>query len=130
MELDELIARTGLPVRGDTLTTAWERTAPAAPSGQVLLLVVMRARPAREAELAAAAEVFVRATMRLEGALGSTLHRSPQDPAALLLVERFEGRPAFERHMGSDYFREFQIQQQGLLAEPVQALFLEPNPGR
>jgi quinol monooxygenase YgiN len=130
MELDELIGRTGLPVRDETLTRAWDRTEPAEPAGQVFLVVVMRASSGREEALRAAAEDFVRAAIRIEGALGSTLHRSPRDASTLLLVERFTGRPAFERHMASDYFHEFQLQQQGLLAEPVQALFLEPNPGR
>ena len=130
MELDQLIARTDLPVRDETLLRAWDRTEPAEPAGQVFLLVVMRASSGREEALRAAAEDFVRAAIRLEGALGSTLHPSPRDASTLVLVERFTGRPAFERHMGSDYFHEFQRLQQGLLAEPVEALFLEPSPGQ
>jgi quinol monooxygenase YgiN len=142
--LDALIRSLGFPVRSETLDRAWTLTVetptsrrfqerahrtlegrePAA-SGEVTILVTLRAKPGRGAELELAAVEFVEATRQLEGALGSTLYRSEGDPLTLTLVERFAGQEAFSRHMASAYFRRFQIVQQPLLAAPVEAVFLE-----
>ena len=129
-ELDALIASVGMPVRTETLSAAWE-AAPGAESraplsgGQVLLIVTLHARPGRGPRLEHAAREFVEASSRLEGALGSSLHRSPIDPNTWFLVERFAGEAAFGRHMASDYLRRFQLEQQVLLAGPVEAVFLQ-----
>ena len=128
-ELDALMVSGEMPVRPETLAGAWEVTPAqdrtALPAGQVLVLVTMRPRAGEESRLEDAAREFVRATARLPGALGSTLHRSPGDPRTLYLIERFWGEDSFGAHMASDYFRRFQVAQEGLLAEPVQALFLQ-----
>lgn len=142
--LDALIQSLGLPVRSETLDRAWALTVetptsrrfqerarrtlegrePEA-SGEVTILVTLRAKPGRGAELELAAVEFVEATRQLKGTLGSTLYRSESDPLTLTLVERFAGQEAFSRHMASDYFRRFQNVQQPLLAAPVEAVFLE-----
>lgn len=128
-ELDELVEAFGFPVRETTLTEAWDRIeTPGSASlfgGQVLLVVSMLARPSRETRFEAAAREFVDSTLAAAGTGSSMLHRSQQDPLRWFLVERFASRTAFERHMASDYFRRFQVEQQSLLAEPVQALFLQ-----
>jgi len=141
--LDALIQSVGFPVRTETLDRAWALTVetptsrrfqerarrtleggePEA-SGEVTILVTLRAKPGRGAELELAAVEFVEATRQVEGALGSTLYRSSSDPLTLTLVERFAGQEAFSRHMASDYFRRFQDVQQPLLAAPVEAVFL------
>lgn len=142
--LDELIASVGLPVRTETLEEAWARTAEApmsrgsqdrvrrllqpreaAAREEVTILVTLRARPERVSELERAAREFVDATMKLEGAISSTLYKSSSEPHTLILLERFVGQEAFTRHMASDYFRRFQIVQEPLLASPVEAVFLE-----
>jgi quinol monooxygenase YgiN len=128
-ELDALLAEGELPVRPETLAGAWDVTPAhdrtALPAAEVLVLVTMRARAGAEGRLEDAAQEFVRATSRLPGALGSTLHRSRADPPTFYLIERFSGEDSFGAHMASDYFRRFQVAQEGLLAEPVQALFLQ-----
>ncbi len=127
-DLDALIESVGLPVRAETLEERWglmptpDRTVP--DMGHVFLLVTMRARPGLGAQLEDAALEFVRASNRLAGALGSTFHRSSNDPLTFHLMERFSSRDAFGEHMASAYFRRFQLAQQSVLAEPVEAIFL------
>ena len=127
-ELDELVAAAGMPVRSETLAEAWESTdagvRPAIPSGQVLALITMRARPGMEGRLEQAAREFVAATSMTAGALRSSLHQSAADARTWFLLERFADEPSFSRHMASDYFRRFQNEQSELLAEPVRATFL------
>jgi quinol monooxygenase YgiN len=128
-ELDSVIASVGMSVRAETLTEAWDlRTTaaptPALPGGQVLLIVTMHARPGRGPRLEHAWREFAEATAGLAGSLGSYLVRSPE-ANTWHLVERFEGEGALGRHMASDYFRRFQLEQQVLLAGPVEAVFLQ-----
>jgi quinol monooxygenase YgiN len=142
--LDGMIASTGFPVRAETLEQAWDLAIEAptsrafqakarralgdrseAGSGEVAILVTLRARAGRGDELEAAAREFVAAARRLPGSLESSLYRSSTDPLHFSLVERFTGEDAFERHMASDYFHRFQVAQAPLLAEPVGATFLE-----
>ncbi len=112
-----------------TLAEAWEATIvdgrTGLPAGQVLLLVTMRARAGAEARLAEAAREFVGESSRQSGSLGSSLHRSTVNPRTWYLIERFASEASFGAHMASDYFRRFQAAQRDLLAEPVQAFFLQ-----
>ncbi len=141
-ELDVAIASVGLPVRGETLEQAWSLTVESpssaafqerirraieqsVPGGELVLLVTLRARRGREAELAEATAAFVSASRQLPGVLGSTLYRSAADPTMFTLAERFIGRPALERHMAAEYFRRFQQIQGPLLAAPVEAVFYQ-----
>ena len=124
-ELDGLMRAMDMPVRPETLETAWELTEVRERKRQVLVLVTMRARPGAAERLEKASREFVAATRGLAGSRGSTLHRSAEDPRTLYLVERFATEDAFARHMASDYFARFQAEQLALLAEPVTALFLE-----
>jgi quinol monooxygenase YgiN len=97
----------------------------ALPLGQVLVMVTLRAKPGQGRRLAVAAREFVQATSNLTGALGSTLHRSPGNPEMWFLIERFASEAAFAEHMASGYFGRFQIEEQALLASPVEAVFLQ-----
>jgi len=141
-ELDASIASVGFPVRGQALEQAWNLTEASPPSeafhervrraigralpaGELLLLVTLRARPGREAELAEAARVFVKASRQMPGVVGSTLYRSAEDPMTLTLTERFTGRQALERHMAAEYFRRFQVIQGPMLIAPVEAVFYQ-----
>ena len=123
--LDALIRSVGLPVRPETLAAAWSLTEEEPRSGRLTILVTLRARPGMDEELERATVEFVEATRRLEGAIGSTWHRSAGDPLTFILVERFAHRGAFERHMSADYFRRFQVVQAPLLAASAEAIFLE-----
>ena len=130
-ELDEVMGMLDFRIRQETVEEAWDRVdvsahAPTLSGGQVLLIVSMRVRPGIGPRFETAAKEFVRATMALEGALGSDLYRALDEPLNWFLLERFASRSAFDRHMASDYFRGFQREQQSLLAAPVEALFLEP----
>ena len=124
-ELDELMRAMDMPVRPETLQTAWELTEVKERARQVLVVVTMRARPGAEGRLEKASREFVAASGGLTGSRGSTLHRSAEDPRMFYLVERFATEDAFARHMASDYFARFQAEQAPLLAEPVTAFFLE-----
>ena len=84
--LDAMIGMAGLPIREETLEQAWGLAAEAPASGEVTILVTLRARPRMAAELEQAAAEFVDATGRLTGASGSTLHRSTADPLTLRLA--------------------------------------------
>jgi len=110
------------PVRDETLEAAWEMTPDLERPRRVMILVAMRPSPGMEGRLEAFAREFVAATRRLPGALGSTLVLAR---GTLYLLERFTGEEAFGRHMASDYFARFQVEQAPLLAGPVEALFLE-----
>jgi quinol monooxygenase YgiN len=124
-ELDALMDTTDMPARPETLAAAWELTEVRARARRVLVLVTMRARPGAEARLESAAREFVAATGNLAGSLGSTVHRSHDEPRTWFLLERFSTEESFARHMASDYFARFQSDQATLLAEPVTKLFLE-----
>jgi len=141
-ELDAAIVSVGFPVRPQALEQAWNLTGESPPSeafqerlrraigqalpeGELLLLVTLRARPGRQAELAEAAEAFVRASRQMPGIVGSTLYRSEADPMTLTLAERFRERQALAQHMAADYFRRFQVIQGPLLAGPVDAIFYQ-----
>lgn len=128
-ELDALIALGDMPVRPETLAEAWEATMvddrTGLPAGQVVVLVTMHARSGAEARLAEAAREFARETALLTGSLGSSLHQSTVNPQTWHLIERFSSEASFGAHMASDYFRRFQVAQHDLLAEPVQAHFLQ-----
>src|SRR5712691_2998215 len=78
----------------------------------------MLARPGLEERLEVATREFAAATLRLPGALGSSLYRSETDLRTLHLLERFESEESFAPHMASDYFARFQLRQQTLLAAP------------
>ena len=126
-ELDRLIELAGLPVRSHTLEEAWtESTTPdriAGPADQFLLLVGMRVRPERESQFGKAILDFVEVTNRMSGIEVSTVHRST-DPLRWFLLERFRDQETLSRHMGSEYFRLFQLVQQTHLAAPVEVFFL------
>ena len=124
-ELEALVDTTGMPVRPETLAAAWELTELRHRARQILVLVTMSARPGSEERLERAAREFVAATGNLAGSLGSTIHRSHDEPRTWFLLERFATEESFARHMASDYFARFQSDQATLLAEPVTALFLE-----
>ena len=124
-ELDSLMDSTDMPVSPETLAAAWELTAVRERARRVLVLVTMRARAGTEERLEIALRGFVEATGSLAGSLGSTVHRSPEDPQTWFLLERFATEESFARHMASEYFARFQSDQATLLAEPVTALFLE-----
>jgi len=128
-DLDTLMAAQVMEVRSETLEQAWEATplveSFAIPAGQVLLLVTLRARAGTEERLGTAAQEFVKASSRLPGWRGSSLHRSGADPQTWFLLERFANEESFTAHMASDYFRRFQMAQDALLSEPVRALFLQ-----
>jgi len=141
-QLDAAIASVAFPVRAESLEQAWSLTVESPPSaafqerirraieqsvpgGELVLLVTLRARRGREAELAEATKAFVSASRQLPGVLGSTLYRSASDPLLFTLAERFTGRQALERHMAAEYFRRFQQIQGPLLAAPVEAVFYQ-----
>lgn len=124
-ELDALVDTTGMPVRPETLAAAWELAELRHRARQILVLVTMSARPGSEERLERAAREFVAATGNLAGSLGSTIHRSHDEPRTWFLLERFATEESFARHMASDYFARFQSDQATLPAEPVTALFLE-----
>lgn len=142
VELDATIVSVGFPVRPQALEQAWNLTGESPPSeafqervrqaigqalpdGELLLLVTLRARPGRQAELAQAAEAFVMDSRQMPGILGSTLYRSASDSLTFTLAERFTERQALERHMAAEYFRRFQVIQRPLLAGPVEAIFYQ-----
>jgi len=124
-ELDALMESADMPVRAETLAAAWELTEIRERARRVLVLVTMRARHGAEERLERAVREFIQASGGLAGSLGSTVHRSPDDPTTWFLLERFATEESFARHMASDYFARFQSVQAKLLAEPVRALFLE-----
>lgn len=124
-ELDALMDTTAMPVRPETLAAAWELTEVRDRARRVLILVTMSARPGTEKRMERAVREFVTATRGLAGWLGSTVHRSSEDPQAWFLLERFVSEESLALHMSSDYFAHFQSEQATLLAEPATALFLE-----
>lgn len=127
-ELDALMEAFEMPIRPETLAEAWELTEVGDRTRNVTLLVTMRARPGLEARLEEAARAFVAVMTSQVGSLGSTLHRSPDDPQTSYLIERFATQEALARHMVSEYFADFRTVQAALLAEPVSAIFLERGP--
>ena len=124
-ELDALMDLTDMPVRPETLEEAWEQTEVRERTRRILILVRLRARQGAEERLEKAVSQFVEATGGLAGWLGTTIHRSPDDPRTWFMLERFATEESLARHMASDYFARFQSDQTPMLAEPVTALFLE-----
>lgn len=62
---------------------------------------------------------------REPGCISYQLHAEIGDPTHFVLIERWEDKPALDRHMVSAWFRELVPQLRSFAAKPVEACLLE-----
>jgi quinol monooxygenase YgiN len=72
---------------------------------ELTVIARVKAKPGREAELERALQEVVGATHEEPGCLRYALHRSTEDPATFLLVERWASRAAHEEHRQTPHFK-------------------------
>jgi quinol monooxygenase YgiN len=63
-----------------------------------------------------------------DGCIAFALHRDFSDPDRLVLVERWTGREALDRHLAADHLAAFRAAVAPLSAAPAQVVVLEPIP--
>ncbi len=104
-----------------------EPTGAEARMAEVVVVASIRARAGQEeAALAALAEAAAR-THEEVGCLLYALHRSPDDPARIVIIEHWESRAALDDHLQKPYIRALGEQTQLLDGAP-DVHFLEPVP--
>jgi len=94
---------------------------------EVIVVASMKARAGQEeAVLAGLAEAAAH-THEEAGCLLYALHRSPDDPARIVLIERWESRAALDEHFTKPYIQVLG-EQVHLLDGAADVHFLEPVP--
>jgi quinol monooxygenase YgiN len=95
----------------------------------LVIISRMRARSDRQAEAERALRELIEPTHAEEGVLGYALHRGVDDPALFFLVERYQSKQAFDKHLDSSHVRAFASKAEGLFAEGPGFDALEGLPG-
>jgi len=72
---------------------------------ELTVIARLKARPGKEAELEQALRVVVTPTHAEPGCLRYAFHRSTDDPATFLLVERWVSREALDQHLEMPYLK-------------------------
>jgi quinol monooxygenase YgiN len=72
---------------------------------ELTVIARLKARPGKEAELEQALRAAVAPTHEEPGCLRYALHRSTDDPATFLLVERWVSKAALDQHMETPHLK-------------------------
>ena len=89
------------------------------------MVASLRARAGAEQEAAEVLLEVAAQTHAEQGCIRYAVHRGADDPARLVLIERWESREALDAHFTQPYVAAL-AQQTHLLAEPAQVWFLDP----
>jgi len=92
---------------------------------EVVVVATMTAKPGREADLDAALRGLVEPTHEEDGCIRYALHRALDDPARMIIVERWRSREDLDEHFTRPHMQAVGEQASDLLAEPPQITFLE-----
>lgn len=88
----------------------------------------VKARPGREAELERELRAIVAPTHKEPGCLRYALHRSMEDRAVFVVVERWASKQALDQHFAAPYIQAFLKKVPELMAAPPEIITYELLP--
>jgi quinol monooxygenase YgiN len=83
---------------------------------ELTVIARVKAKPGRESELEQEFRAVIVPTHKESGCLRYTLHRSVDDPASFITVERWSSRAAIDQHMGTPHIQALLKKASDLLA--------------
>jgi quinol monooxygenase YgiN len=86
--------------------------------GELTVIAKAKAKPGREADLERAMRAVVDPSHEEQGCVRYTLHRSLDDPATFVTVERWASKDAMDQHFAAPHTQALLKQVPDLLAEP------------
>lgn len=96
---------------------------------EVVVVAIISAAAGKGAEAEALITTsLIPPTHAEDGCIAFALHRDFSDPDRLVLVERWTGREALDRHLAADHLAAFRAGVAPLSAAPAQVVVLEPIP--
>lgn len=93
---------------------------------EVVVVVLFRATPGREADAQAAFEEVMPPTHAEEGCIRFALHSVAGDPERFVLVERWASRAALDEHLAAPHLAAFRARGADLWAEPPLIMVADP----
>ncbi|MFE2411564.1 putative quinol monooxygenase [Kitasatospora sp. NPDC059408] len=87
-------------------------------SSSISVIVTMKAKPGREAEMRAQARSMIEPSRAEPGCLSYNNYVDPEDPYSWVVIEEWASRAAFETHMASPHLADSLAKVGDLLAEP------------
>src|SRR5206468_5457464 len=95
---------------------------------ELTVVAKVRAKPGREADLEREFRAIVGPTHAESGCLRYTLHRSVEDRALFITVERWVSKEAVDQHFGAPHIQSLLKKTDELLASPPEILMFELLP--
>jgi quinol monooxygenase YgiN len=95
--------------------------------GEIVVVGVFTAKAGKEAEFEGALRALIKKAHEEPGCVRYALHRSLDDPAKLVMVERWASREALDEHVTRPYMRDAAGLGELLAGMPVM-VFCEPLP--
>lgn len=95
---------------------------------ELVVVVVAQAKPGQGGDAMAAFQALAVQTHAEEGCRLFALHRAPEDPDRIVLVERWASRAALDEHLTAPHLLEFRRGGADLWAAPSQIMVLEAAP--
>lgn len=95
---------------------------------EIVVTVLFRAQPGREADAEAAFAEVMPPTHAEEGCVRFALHRVAGEPGRYLLVERWATREALDQHIATPHIAAFRARGADIWAEPPQLTVADPLP--
>ncbi len=93
---------------------------------EVVVVVLSRTTPGRVEDGLAAFAGLAAETHTEEGCLAFALHRAPDDPDRIVLVERWASRAALDAHLATPHLAAFRRESAEIWAEPATIMVLDP----
>jgi quinol monooxygenase YgiN len=95
---------------------------------QIVAVARFKVRDGAQAEAEAVFERLVSASHDDQGCVTYAMHRVKDDPTGYVLIERWESQADVDAHLGQPHMAEIGGELGGVLAGPVDLVFLEPLP--
>ena len=95
---------------------------------ELTVVAKVRAKPGREADLEREFRAIVGPTHAESGCLRYTLHRSVEDRALFITVERWISKDAVDQHFGAPHIQSLLKKSGELLASPPEIMVFELLP--
>ena len=95
---------------------------------ELTVVAKVRAKPGREAEVEREFRAIVGPTHAESGCLRYTLHRSVEDRAVFITIERWISKEAVDQHFGAPHIQSLLKKAAELLASPPEILVFELLP--
>jgi quinol monooxygenase YgiN len=89
-------------------------------TGQVTVVVKIRAKPGSEGEVRSRLAALLAPTRAEEGCLNFDMHESPEDASLFLFHENWRSQGDLDRHFQTPYITSWVQDANSLLAEPME----------